>query len=170
MNKVYLLLGGNLGNKKANLLMACDYILASIGSIVKQSSIYETAPWGFNHDSSFLNQVLLVETDKQPHELLDELLSIEKLMGRTRENESYSARTIDLDILFFNEEVINTKNLTIPHPRIHERNFVLMPLNEIAKEYVHPVFKEKVNTLLKDCSDKLSVVKYNYPENETTRH
>ena len=157
MNKAYLLLGGNLGNKKENLDTAKNHITTSVGEIIKTSSSYETEPWGFEHEASFLNQVVLVETEKSPQDLLKELLRIEVAMGRTRNSEKYSERTIDIDILFFNSERVEEQNLKIPHPRIQERKFVLVPLHEIAREYVHPVFQKKVSKLLDECTDQLLV-------------
>lgn len=157
MNTVYLLLGGNLGNKKENLQTAISHIEASVGQVLKKSALYETAPWGFEHETSFLNQAILIETKKNPQELLSELLDIETSMGRVRDSKVYSGRTIDIDIVFFNNEIVDEQNLKIPHPRIHERKFALIPLNEIAEDYLHPAHQKKVSNLLAECMDELKV-------------
>jgi 2-amino-4-hydroxy-6-hydroxymethyldihydropteridine diphosphokinase len=158
MNKVYLLIGGNIGNRMANLQLATAHIVKEIGTLFNSSSVYETEAWGPIEQPLFLNQVLVVETKINATSLLTHLLFIEKKMGRNRDV-PMGPRTIDIDILYFNDEIINSPDLTIPHPRISERKFVLLPLNEIAPTYVHPVLHKNNALLLKECGDSLAVYK-----------
>jgi len=156
MNLAYLLIGGNLGDRICNLSIAKSLIEKQLGDIVTASSIYETAPWGITEQPDFLNQVLLIRTKLSPDKIMRSILSIEKKMGRIRSQKNAS-RIIDIDILFFNDEVIKRKNLTIPHPEIQNRKFVLIPLNEIASNVIHPVFKKSIKNLLQASKDKLEV-------------
>ncbi len=160
MNEAYLLTGGNIPDKLTYLSKARDEINKRCGSILNQSSVYETAAWGKEDQDSFLNQVLKIATPFFAEDLLKMLLQIEEDLGRKRELR-FGPRTIDIDILLFNEEIINQHGLKIPHPRMQDRRFVLVPLNEIAAETVHPVFKKKISGLLADCPDPLSVNKFN---------
>jgi len=128
-----------------------------IGAIIKLSSIYETESWGFNTEQLFLNQVILIETDCNAIDTLSLLLNTEKQLGRKRSSNNYESRSIDLDILFFNDTINNSKELQVPHPRLHQRMFTLVPLNEIASQKIHPVFNEKISTLKEKCSDKSKV-------------
>lgn len=160
MTEVVLLLGGNLGNREFILNTALDKITEQIGKITNESSVYETAPWGFETNKSFLNQVIRVKTKLGPTELLVTLLSIEQELGRTRNEKKYQSRIIDIDILLFDTLIINEKNLTIPHPRLHERMFTLIPLAEIAGDHIHPGFGKTINTLLFSCKDKSEVNVY----------
>ena len=153
MNQVYLLIGGNLGDRFELLKSAGKGIEKQIGDIVKESSIYETAAWGFESENDFLNQVLLVKTDLKPKQILEQCQLIEKLLGRVRQSGHYASRTMDIDILFYNDEIINEPDLTIPHPHLHKRRFTLEPLNEISPEFIHPRFKQTVRQLLSDCND-----------------
>ena len=137
MNKAYLLIGGNMGDRLANLQNAQIAIQDQIGSIILSSSIYETAAWGLEDQPSFLNQALIIETNYTAQEVLKKLLDIEQSMGRIRQ-QPLGPRIIDLDIIFFNDQIIHTENLTIPHPQMQKRNFVLTPLNEITPEFIHP--------------------------------
>ena len=158
MSFVYLLSGSNLGNRKENLTRARVMIEQRIGDIRDLSSIYETEPWGFaEKTNSFYNQAMKVSTSLSPFELLDELLAIENEMGRLRNKKEYEARAIDIDILFYDERIINTDRLIIPHPGIHVRRFTLEILLEIAPECVHPVFKKDIKTLLNECKDDKKV-------------
>jgi 2-amino-4-hydroxy-6-hydroxymethyldihydropteridine diphosphokinase len=156
MNKVYVLTGGNMGNREDNLEKALTLIKKYCGNISAISSIYETAAWGNNDQPSFLNQVLEIHTDLLPQQLLKKLLKIETRIGRTRE-EKYGPRIIDIDILFYNDEVHNDPSLKLPHPEIQNRRFVLVPMAEIAAELIHPVLKKTIGQLLAVCPDKLEV-------------
>jgi 2-amino-4-hydroxy-6-hydroxymethyldihydropteridine diphosphokinase len=156
MNSTYLLIGGNLGNRIENLAMARSLIENELGKIIKVSSIYETAAWGITKQPDFLNQVLLIKTKFPPEKMMQLILSIENKMGRVRTQKNAS-RIIDIDILFFNDEIISNENLTIPHPEIQNRKFALIPLNEIASDLVHPVFKQSIKNLLSTSKDKLQV-------------
>jgi 2-amino-4-hydroxy-6-hydroxymethyldihydropteridine diphosphokinase len=158
MNKAYLLIGGNMGDRLANLEMAKLAIYQEIGPILLSSSMYETAAWGKEDQPAFLNQALLIETNLIAHDLMMALLAIEKNMGRIRQ-EHLGPRTIDLDIIFFNDQIIDSANLTIPHPQIQKRNFVLTPLKEIAPNFIHPILKKSITQLLTDCEDPLLCIK-----------
>lgn len=158
MNKAFLLTGGNLGDRKKNLQHASELLEEFCGKIIRQSSLYETAAWGKTDQPNFLNQVFELETRLNPGQLMHEILKIEVLMGRKR-NEKYGPRTIDIDVLFFNEEIINEPALKIPHPELQNRKFVLTPLAEIAPALQHPVFKQTISELLAKCPDQLNVNK-----------
>ncbi len=156
VNEAYLLLGTNLGNRAGNLARARKAIEERMGPLQKQSSVYETEPWGISGQQAFYNQTLVVFTPLGALELLTIIHQVEQEMGRVRK-ERYGARVIDIDILFFNQEVYNTPALTIPHPRITERNFVLVPLAEMAPGFIHPVLKLPIGALLKQSTDQLLV-------------
>ncbi|MDP2387360.1 MAG: 2-amino-4-hydroxy-6-hydroxymethyldihydropteridine diphosphokinase [Bacteroidota bacterium] len=158
MNTVFLCLGGNLGNREENLKNAIQLIKSKLGTITARSSVYETASWGNADQPAFLNQVLELKTVLSANDVLDACLKIEKDLGRTR-NIKWENRLIDIDILFFNTEIINQDELKIPHPLMHERMFVLKPLNEIAPHYVHPVYNKTVKELFESCSDQLKVMR-----------
>jgi 2-amino-4-hydroxy-6-hydroxymethyldihydropteridine diphosphokinase len=158
MNKTYLLLGSNLGNSVLKIKQAKKHIEKKIGIIIRQSALYKTAPWGNANQPDFLNQVIVVETTISATELLKTNLWIEKKMGRVRGLKN-APRMIDIDILFFNKEIIRHKGLTVPHCQIQNRRFVLMPLNEIAAQFIHPVFNKKIHQLLLECADTLNVKK-----------
>jgi len=152
MNRVALLIGGNQGDRQALIQQATALIQERIGTVAAASRIYETAPWG-TFDSpqpNFFNRGLLVETTLTAHEVLREALAIEAELGRVRKAGSrlYSGRPMDIDLIFYNDEVIETPELTIPHPRMHQRLFVLEPLAEIMPEYRHPVLHKTVHELL----------------------
>ena len=159
MNKVYLLTGGNMGNRLQHLQNAAKVIAKECGKIVVQSSVYQTAAWGNEDQPDFLNQVLLIKTEFRPMELLDSLLAIEHTMGRARGKQN-DPRTIDIDILFYDQLVLNTAALRVPHPRLHLRRFVLVPLFEIAPELMHPVLHKSIGQLLQECPDELNVKKF----------
>ncbi|MBA2612612.1 MAG: 2-amino-4-hydroxy-6-hydroxymethyldihydropteridine diphosphokinase [Bacteroidetes bacterium] len=157
MNVAFLCLGGNIGNRTENINAGKKAIELLLGKIVSQSGIYETAAWGSDSKNNYLNQVIQVHTKLPVKKLLSGLLQIEKKLGRKRNSTKNSDRTLDIDILFFNSEVIEQKGLQVPHPRLHERNFVLKPLNDIAGGVTHPVLKKTVSTLLKNSKDTLAV-------------
>jgi len=159
MNRLFLLLGGNLGNKSVIFKEAHNTLQIKLGKIIKKSSIYETEPWGFKAKDNFWNQALIIETSLPPKEILKITKETETELGRIRGEKRYTSRTIDIDILFFGNMIINEPNLEIPHPRIINRRFVLVPLSEIAPYLIHPVFKKTINELLEECSDTLKVKK-----------
>ena len=159
MNTVYLLTGGNVGNRQQYLQESANLIEARCGKIMRRSSIYETAAWGKTDQAAFLNQALELSTMLSPDDLMKELLNIEQQQGRER-TEKYGARTIDIDILLFNKDIIDTALVTIPHIQMASRRFVLEPLNEIAPDYLHPVLKKTIAQLLKICPDPLPVKKF----------
>jgi 2-amino-4-hydroxy-6-hydroxymethyldihydropteridine diphosphokinase len=163
MNNTYLLTGGNIGDRAMHLEQAYELIGKNIGTVLKKSGVYETAAWGVTDQNAFLNQVMLVSTTLPPEELLQSLLDIEQQLGRKRA-EKMGPRTIDIDILFYNKEIISSPSLTVPHPQIANRRFVLIPLNEITPGFVHPVLKKTVAELLEICPDHLEVRKYNESE------
>ncbi len=158
MNGIYLGIGGNKGKRVQLLQKAHALIEEKMGVITRTSSIYETAAWGKTNQPNFLNQVLKVETSLDAQACMRACLSIEQELGRTRK-QKWESRTMDIDILFYNTAIINSKNLIVPHPYLHERNFVLAPLNEIAPHFVHPVLRKKIFTLLKTSPDQLEVKK-----------
>lgn len=158
MNKVFLITGGNIGNKKNNLEKARILIEELIGKIINNSSIYETDAWGNNDQPSFYNEVLLVESELSANEIMEKILFIEKQMGRIRTVKN-AARIIDIDILFFNDEIINNDIVTIPHKEIKNRRFVLAPLTEIAPQFIHPVYKISNQELLLTTTDALQVTR-----------
>lgn len=153
MNTTHLSLGTNLGNKLENLNAAL-HKLKQLGTIQKVSSVYQTPPWGFESDD-FYNIALTLTTQLNSKELLTALLAIEKELGRIRKENTtgYSARPLDIDIIFFNDSIIQTTDLEVPHPRMQDRKFVLIPLIEIEKQYQHPVLKRSLEFLLQNCKD-----------------
>jgi 2-amino-4-hydroxy-6-hydroxymethyldihydropteridine diphosphokinase len=156
--KVFIALGGNVGDVAENFHIAVTKIKEMIGAIIKQSSLYKTEPWGNKNQDDFLNQVICVETNLSPGQVLKNILAIEKSMGRNRnKNNQFAPRNIDIDILFYDGKVINSDDLIIPHPRLHLRNFVLTPLVEIAPHLIHPVLNKTVDDLVKISGD-VSVV------------
>ena len=158
MNNAYLLTGGNLGNRPENLAVAANLVQQFCGKIIQSSAIYESAAWGYTDQPSFYNQAMLIETALSAEVLMEKLLYIENLMGRKR-TVHMGPRIIDIDILFYNEEVIRTPDLIVPHPRIQLRKFVLKPLSEIAAAFVHPLLHKSVSELLTVCPDELDVHK-----------
>lgn len=158
MNRVYLALGSNLGDRKGNLEAAGWEIGRQAGPIITHSGIYETEPWGNKNQHPFYNQVLEINTDLTPTRLLNTLLLIEAKLGRTR-IEKWSPRTLDIDILFYGNEIICQNDLILPHPEIQNRRFVLEPLNEIAGNFIHPVIGCSITRLLAACTDDSAVRK-----------
>ena len=158
-DQVFLQLGSNMGDRVYYLNQAKRYIADEIGSIVSESRVYESAPWGVNNQKHYLNEVIEVNTVDDPYNLLKKILHIEKKIGRVRERK-WSSRIIDIDIIFYSNVIINEKNLIIPHEYMHERNFVLQPLNDIASDFVHPILKNTVNKIMKECNDKNEIKLY----------
>ena len=158
MSKTYLLIGGNLGNRKENLSKAIVLIRKHCGSLTNASSLYETAAWGMTEQPSFLNQALEISTSLNAKQLMRKILKIETMMGRVR-NEKFGPRTIDIDILFYENEIHDLPFLKIPHPELQNRRFVLVPLAELNPELQHPVLKKTIAELLEECPDNLEVKK-----------
>ncbi|MDX2443903.1 MAG: 2-amino-4-hydroxy-6-hydroxymethyldihydropteridine diphosphokinase [Bacteroidales bacterium] len=156
---IAILLGSNIGDRFLALEKAKLLIRERVNNQIIESSVFESEPWGFQDEINFLNQVICVETKLPPHDLLEELLAIEKEMGRMRSRSGYQSRVIDLDILLYNDLIVSDDKLKIPHPRLHERRFTLEPLNELLPDFIHPVLGRTVNELLNDCQDKLIVKK-----------
>ena len=156
MARTYLLLGSNEGDRENLLENARFRISLLVGKSVTTSGLYETAPWGKEDQPSFLNQVMITETPLDPDLLLTTLLAIEKSLGRVR-NEKWGPRTIDLDILFYGDQIVQKENLTIPHPAIAERRFTLVPLADIAPDFVHPVSMKTMKQMLDECGDQHEV-------------
>lgn len=156
MAKVYLLLGGNLGDRTAYLQQARESIHQQVGVILRSSKVYETAAWGKTDQPNFLNQVLELETSLLPEQVLQSINSIELELGRVR-HEHWGARVIDIDILFYNDEILQTQRLTIPHPQLHLRRFTLLPMAELAPALQHPLLLQSIHQLLQTCPDQLEV-------------
>ena len=159
MNRAYLLTGTNMGERERNLETARELIEAECGKINLASSLYETAAWGKTDQQDFLNQAIFLETNQSADDLMNSLLLAEEKMGRKR-NEKFGPRTIDLDILLFNDEVHNTSHIKIPHPELPNRRFALAPLAEIAGKRVHPTLKKTIDELMLECKDELPVKKW----------
>jgi 2-amino-4-hydroxy-6-hydroxymethyldihydropteridine diphosphokinase len=158
MHKAYLLLGSNIGDSKKNIAIAKKEIEKQIGKILRSSSVYATAAWGNKDQPDFLNQIIVITTAYEPPYVLQLILSIEKKMGRIRTQKN-APRTIDIDILFFDKLIINEANLVIPHPLIGERNFVLVPMNQLSPQFIHPNYHKTIHEMLLKCTDRLSVKK-----------
>ncbi|MGN5955865.1 2-amino-4-hydroxy-6-hydroxymethyldihydropteridine diphosphokinase [Sphingobacterium lactis] len=156
MNQVYVLLGANIGDPLNQLAQAREQISQKLGHIEQASSIYESEAWGVEDQPIFLNQVLLVESELSAEEFLQIALSIENDLGRIR-FKKWGSRVIDIDMLYYNEEIIDSENLKIPHPFLHQRNFTLVPLVEISPQYIHPVLKKSNKDLLLGSKDQLLV-------------
>ncbi len=157
MAKVYFLIGSNLGNREEMLQNAVQNLNRNVGEVVALSTIYETQPWGFNHENHFLNQAVEVHTCMLPENILHETQQIEKKLGRIRKKNSYSERSIDIDILLYDDLIFSNENLEIPHPRMKERMFVLTPLCELAPNLIHPVLGTSIRAMKNACEDKSEV-------------
>lgn len=159
MNTAILLIGGNIGDRPKYLQQAALRIAARTGRITAESALYETAPWGEVQQPDYLNQALRLETELDAPTLLNVLLDVEKEIGRVR-RQKWGARVIDIDLIFFNQEVITLPQLKVPHPQMQHRRFVLAPLSEIVPEWMHPILQLTVNQLLEACPDPLPVHKF----------
>ena len=157
-NTVFLLLGTNLGHRGDNLAAAIHHIGERVGKIVRTSSHYRTAAWGKTDQPEFFNQVIEVETFSSPEEVLAQVLAIEALLGRERK-EKWGERLIDIDILYYGHRIIQSAELIIPHPQLQNRRFTLVPLCEIAPEFIHPLLHQTNSELLEQCPDQLAVDK-----------
>lgn len=163
MAKAVIITGGNVGDVKDTLRRAQQEINRQLGIILRCSHSYESKAWGFTSSENFYNQAIVLDTDFSPEELLDKVLEIERLLGRDREEEAlikaatgerFAPRKIDIDILFYDDLVMDTPRLTIPHPLIQDRDFVLRPLNEIMPDKIHPVLRKTIHTLFEEMEAK----------------
>ncbi len=157
MASVYLLLGGNKGNVLETFEKAYGLISDNIGNIKEFSPVYCSEPWGFESDNMFYNQVIHIETNMSPLNLLSAILKIEFALGRKRKKGIIESRIIDIDILFYNDSIIREKALEIPHPRMHLRRFALVPMAYLAPELKHPVLGESIKQILETCTDNHKV-------------
>jgi len=158
MSKVYFSIGSNKGNRSGLINEAIDKIDIIIGKVVLKSSIYETKSWGFN-SNNFYNICILLESTLTPELILNKILTIEKDMGRLKTTDQYSDRYIDIDILFFDNMIVNSKSLEIPHPRIQLRKFVLIPMLELTPDLIHPILNKSIRQLELECVDKDQPIK-----------
>ncbi|MBU0487232.1 MAG: 2-amino-4-hydroxy-6-hydroxymethyldihydropteridine diphosphokinase [Bacteroidetes bacterium] len=171
MPEVILLTGTNIPPKFENIVNAGDYIGSSIGDIVTTSEIFESKPWGFVHDSSFLNQIIICTTNFTPEELLQRCMEYETNCGRKpKQSDNYEARVIDIDILFYDDLVYKSQTLEVPHPRLHLRKFTLIPLCSVRGDKIHPVFSISIKELLDQCEDTENPAVYLPRENESDFH
>ena len=159
MNTVYIQLGSNIGERESFITKSMHKVECNIGKIITASSIFETTAWGNENQNNFLNSVIEIKTPFDAFTVLQKSQEIENNLGRKR-SDKWGERTIDIDILFYNNKIINTKELIIPHPLIQKRNFVLVPLSEIAPNYKHPILKKNISNLLSECKDTQKVLDY----------
>lgn len=159
MNRAILLIGGNLGDRTGNLQKAVQLIAETAGEVLQTSALYQTAPWGAVDQPDYLNQGIEIRTSLDALTLLHTLLEIERKIGRIRQ-EKWGSRVIDIDLIFFNDAVLSLPELKVPHPQMHLRQFVLVPLLEIVPDYVHPVLHKTVRELAAGCPDTLPVNRY----------
>jgi 2-amino-4-hydroxy-6-hydroxymethyldihydropteridine diphosphokinase len=159
MKLVYLLLGGNIGKREEIIHTALQCLIKDIGEIYQVSSLYESEPWGMKNADIFLNQVVIMKTELSPFDVLEKILKIEDKLGRKRDllAVGFQPRPIDIDILFLDSDIIQTAQLTIPHPEIQNRKFVLVPLCEIDAGFIHPTLHETIKNLLIKCKDPLKI-------------
>jgi len=154
MNTITILLGGNIGNTQQFILDAERLLVEQLGPIQLSSSIYKSEPWGFLSSQWFLNKTIVIQSELQALQVLGICQEIENSLGRKRGNTiGYESRPIDIDILFFNNDIINEPTLIIPHPKLHLRRFTLLPLHEIMHDFVHPVLKETIVEIINECED-----------------
>ncbi|MGM0622275.1 MAG: 2-amino-4-hydroxy-6-hydroxymethyldihydropteridine diphosphokinase [Bacteroidota bacterium] len=159
MHQVFLSIGGNIGNKPENFRKVHHLIENELGTITKKSSVYETPPWGFSAKENFWNQVVQIKTELKPRKILAEIHEIENLFNRVRHTGRYTSREMDIDILFYDADCTENDELTIPHPKLHQRLFVLVPLAEIAPDFIHPLFKKSSKQLLEQNKDESAIKK-----------
>ena len=159
MNTIYIQLGSNIGERESFITKSMHQVEDAIGKIITASSIFETTAWGNENQNNFLNSVIKIKTPFDAFTILQKSQEIENNLGRER-SDKWGERTIDIDILFYNNKIINTKELTVPHPLIQKRKFVLVPLSEIAPNYMHPILKKNISTLLSECKDTQKVLDY----------
>lgn len=152
MANVFISTGSNSGDRIQHLQTAVER-LAEVGIVIAKSSVYETEPWGFHSPTAFLNQVIQLETSHEPEKLLDVLFEIENKSGRQRTYKGYASRTLDIDILMYDDLIMESTLLSLPHPHLHERLFVLQPFAEIAPLLIHPVLQKSIIILLEECGD-----------------
>lgn len=160
MKGIYLLLGSNLGDSRGMLKSAVELIELKLGKVVDCSSIYKTKAWGVENQPDFLNQVVEIESSLTPEKLLKEINQIEERLGRVR-YEKWHSRIIDIDILYYGKKIVDTDDLKIPHPENQHRNFVLVPMAEIAADLIHPQLGLNQRELMENCSDTLDVIPMN---------
>lgn len=153
----YLMLGSNVGDREDYLRRSIHYLQRDVGRVATMSSLYESEPWGFDDPRWFLNRAIAVATDLAPLTLLASVLQIEQTLGRVRTHSGYQARTIDIDILFYGNRVVNLPNLVIPHPHIAQRLFVLQPMAELCPDMEHPVLHRTMAELRDCCTDTMQV-------------
>lgn len=159
MNKLFLQLGSNLGDREQLIKDAIKFINEKLGKVLSYSKIYESDPWRVDGQKNYLNQILEAHSSLSAEDSLKVLQDIENELGRVR-LEKWGERLIDIDIIFFNNDIIENSDLCVPHKHMHERNFVLIPLNEIAPQYVHPKYNKTVADLLEESKDTENVVEY----------
>ncbi len=157
----YLMLGSNVGDRMDYLRRSVDMLRQDVGWVTAISAVYESEPWGFDDPCWFLNQVVVMETNFAPLVLLESIQQIEQTLGRVRTHNGYQARTIDIDILFYGNRVINTPKLVIPHPHMTERMFVLQPMVELVPDMEHPILHHTMTYLRDHCSDTMQVKPFN---------
>lgn len=162
MHKVYLGLGGNIGNKQKNFEEVYKAIQNNLGKIEKSSSVYESPPWGFQSKDTFWNSVIKISTSLSATEILNRIHSIEALFGRKRNKAKYASREMDIDILYYDDIYLETETLTVPHPGIQLRKFVLVPLTEIAPNLKHPLLRLTSIEMLENCKDESIIKKINH--------
>jgi 2-amino-4-hydroxy-6-hydroxymethyldihydropteridine diphosphokinase len=158
MYQVFLSLGSNVGDRLFYLKKGIGLMTQMAGTVRMTSGIFETEPWGCSLKNNFYNMAAVLETPLKPENLLVQLKKIEAICGRIPEKIRFTDRTLDIDILIYGSKIISTDNLKIPHPLMHERRFVLLPLVEIAPDGVHPLFKKTIKQLLADCTDESRVI------------
>jgi 2-amino-4-hydroxy-6-hydroxymethyldihydropteridine diphosphokinase len=170
MHEIFLGIGGNIGDKKSNFKKTYINIEAGLGRITRRSSVYETPPWGFSAKENFWNQVLLIDSRLSPGELLTEIHKIEGLFRRINTEGKYKSREMDIDILYYDNIFLNTGDMIIPHPLIQQRLFVLVPLNEIAPGFKHPLLRLTSRQLLQDCKDESVIKRVEFNETNMNFH